>query len=100
MASLPRVAVSVLAFAGLVWEAFNARNSDPYLLSWQSILLTFLYATLLFVVNLKSFKHIELNIGRFDFDQYSLSGSMHPVKDRARAIVKILGIDVIPTPND
>ena len=93
-----RVSGSMLSVAGLVWEGINARKQDPYLLSTQSIVFTFLYAILLFVVNLRSFKRIELNCGRFSFDSHIISGSMYPMKDRTRGIVKILGLGQIPTP--
>jgi hypothetical protein len=95
------LAGSVLAIAGLVHEAISARQADPYYLSGQSLVLIVAYSLLLFVVNLRKFKKIKLNIGRFDFDEHNLASSrtFFPAKDRAGEIfnvLKIKALDVLP----
>ena len=91
---------SVIAVAGLVNEGINARRADPFSVSAQSIAITFLFALLLFVVNLKPFKTIKLNVGSFDFDSHFLGGNMFLATDRSRDITKALGITHIPPPKD
>jgi hypothetical protein len=93
-----RIIGSVVSVAGLVQEGLNARNSDPYSLSLQSVILTFLFAILLFVSNLRPFNTIGLNVGKFDFDQHCFAGSMYLIKDRSRAIIKSLKLRDIPPP--
>jgi hypothetical protein len=92
------VAVSVLAIGGLVREALEARAADPFSLSAQSTILTFLFSIFLFAVNLKSFKRLEHNLGKFDFDHFALGGQMYVVRDRSRDILKALDIGFLDPP--
>lgn len=93
-----RVVGSVAAIAGLVREGINAHAVDPFALSLNSVVLTFIYGIVLLLVNLRPFKPIQLNLEKFDFDAHSLSGSMYVIKDRSRHIIKVLDIDVPPVP--
>ena len=89
---------SLIAIAGLIQQALNARDADPFSLSFGSTLITFCFAVMLFLVNLRTFKLIGLNIGKFDFDQHSLSTSMYLIKDRSRDILRLLEANKVPSP--
>jgi hypothetical protein len=91
---------STVAVAGLVKEGIDARAADPFSLSVQSIVLTFLLSIILFAVNLKSFRRIESNIGVFDFDKIALGGQVYRIHDRSRDIIKALSVRHIDPPRD
>lgn len=87
---------SLIALAGLIQQGLSARDADPFSLSFGSTLITFCFAVMLFLVNLRAFKPIHSNFGKFDFDQHSLSTSMYPMKDRSRDIMRLLDANKIP----
>jgi len=101
MNTFVRVSGSVAAIAGLVHEAIIAKRADPYYLSIQSLMMIAMYAILLFIVNLRSFKRIGLNIGTFDFTEINLSNGANfaPVRDRSAdmfKVIKLKALDVLP----
>jgi hypothetical protein len=96
-----RLSGSIAALAGIVHEGILAKAIDPYFLSHKSLVLIVMYSVLLFVVNLRSFKKIGLNIGPFHFTEINLSSgaSFAPVKDRSGdmfKIIKLKSLEVTP----
>ncbi len=92
-----RLSLSVAGIAGLVYEALKAKEVDPYYLSWESLALIVLFSCVLFLANLKKFKVIKLNSGRFDFDEWNVAGSRNfaPAKDRSELLLKVLKIKTL-----
>lgn len=92
-----RVAASVLAIAGLVFEAFKAKEADPYFLSYQSIAMLIVFSTILFLANLSKLKIIRMNSDRFCFDEWNIAGSRSftPAKDRSELLHKVFKVKTL-----
>ena len=91
---------SVAVIAGLVNEGIQARELDPFYPSAKSILIIFLYSIVLFVLNLKQFRKIGLNVSKFDFDEVQSGNSKNffAINDRSKAIIKALKIENLNVP--
>ncbi len=89
---------SVIALAGLVYEAKKAREVTSVIFSYESVIPALFYGVVLFVLNAAKLKSIELNVGRFEFDRHSFSGTMYCVKDRSRVITQLVGLEVVAPP--
>jgi|Laugresu1bdmlbdd_1035124.scaffolds.fasta_scaffold178982_1 hypothetical protein len=92
-----RVAASVLAVAGLVFEGIKAKEADPYFLSYQSMTMLIVFSTILFLANLSMFKVIRMNSDRFCFDEWNIAGSRSfaPAKDRSELLHKVFKIKTL-----
>ena len=94
------MSISVVAVAGLVYEALKAKKVDPYYLSWDSFCLIIIFSFVLFVANLKQFKIVKLNSERFNFDEWNLAASRNftSAKDRSELlkVLKLKNLDSQP----
>lgn len=97
MKNTMRIAASVAAVAGLVYEAFKAKQADPYFLSYESIAMLIVFSVVLFLANLKNFKIIRINSDKFSFDEWNIAGSRSfaPAKDRSELLHKVFKIKTL-----
>ena len=88
MNQLVKIGGSILAIAGLIQEGINAKNTDPYSLSLQSIVIVILCGIFLFILNVKKFYPLCKNLGSFNFDDHNQQYSFFIPNERSRKIFK------------